>query len=189
MAKAVAKAVIGLNPITAWDIMLPLVFLYNFLRFKKAREIFTINYLFTKKLALEAAFDMIKKSQSKEEVIARIKDKTSNTLAADKKGIYSIKIRQRQMKEIDLLIDHYYKLLNAEGKDYASMVKNAYQTKKHYTAFLGQLKRDEKEVNKAARRTLSTPMASEIVAKMEETTDRIRMAEVEKIFRTNERVV
>ncbi len=182
LAKAVAKAVIGTNPLTAWDVMIPLVFLYNFLRFKRAREIFTTNFLFTKKLALEAAFDTITKNQSKQEAMARIKDKTGQVLASDKKGIYSIKIRQRQMKEIDLLIDHYWKLLNAEGKDYASMVRNAYRTREQYSAFLEQLKITEKEVNRAARQTLKTTTALGIIAKMEETAEQIRMARVEKIF-------
>lgn len=184
LAKAVAKAVIGPNPVGAWDIVIPLVFLYNFLRFKRAREIFTLNFLFTKKLALEAAFDMIKKGESREEAIIRIKDKTSNILASDKEGIYSSKIRQKQMKEIDLLIDHYCKLLRAEDRDYASMVRSTYQTRKHYTNFLGQLIRAEKEVNRAARQAVGTTAAPAIISRMEEAVDRIRASEVEKIFTT-----
>ena len=184
LAKSVARAVIGTHAVTAWDIMIPIVFIYNFLRFKRAREIFTLNFLFTKKLALQAAFDMIKKGQSKQEVVARIKDKTSDLLASDKKGIYSIKIRQKQMKEMDLLIDHYYKLLNAEGKDYSSMLRNAYHTQQDCAAFWGQIQGAEKEVNRAARQTLGTTSASEIVSKMEETVQSIRTAEVEKIFAT-----
>jgi len=156
LAKAVTSAVIESKPITVWEIMIPILFLLSFLRFKRTREIFTLNFLFTKKLALEAAFDMIKKGMSKEVVIKRIKEKTSNILAQDNKGIYSIKIRQRQLKEINLLIDHYYKLLNAEGKSYASMLKNAYQTHERYVTFLGQLGRAEKEVNRAAAQTVRT---------------------------------
>lgn len=186
LAKAVAKAVIEQGPLTVWEITIPIIFLFNLIRFKRAREIFTLNFLFTKKLALEAAFDMIKKNQSKEETKARIKAKTSNILASDKGRVYSSKIRQRQMKEIDLLIDYYYKLLTAEGKDYASMVRNAYQTREDYVAFLGQLKQNEKEVNRAARQTVRTTSASEIVSKMEEAAERIRKAQVERIFRTNE---
>jgi hypothetical protein len=182
LAKAVAKAVIGPNPVGAWDVLIPLVFLYNFLRFKRAREIFTLNFLFTKKLALEAAFDMIKNEENKEAVMTRVKDKTSNILASDKEGIYSIKIRQKQMKEIDLLIDHYCKLLGAEDKDYASMVRNAYKTRKDYIVFLGQLSRAEKEVNNAARQTVRMTTAPGIISKMEEAADRIRSSQVEKIF-------
>jgi hypothetical protein len=182
LAKTVAKAVIGQNQAGVWDILIPIVFLLNFLRFKRAREIFALNFLFTKKLALQAAFDMINKGQSREESLGQIKNKTSHILASDKNGIYSIKIRQKQMKEIELLIDHYDRLLNAEGKDYPSMVKNAYKTRKDYTAFLKQLEEVEKEVNRAATQTLRTSSAPEIVTKMEGATERIRAAEVERIF-------
>jgi len=182
LAKTVANVVIGQNPVSVWDVLIPIVFLFSFLKFKRAREAFTLNFMFTKKLALEAAFDMIKKGETKEEAMARIKDKTSHILASDQKGIYSVKIRQKQMREIDLLIDHYHRLLHAEGKNYPSMVKNAYGSWKDYAAFLKQLEQAEKEVNRAAMQTLRTSSAPEIVSRMEETTDRVRTAEVERIF-------
>ena len=123
VAKAVARSVIGQNPVTAWDVLIPIVFVFNVLKFKRAREIFTLNFLFTKKLALQGAFDMIKTGQSREDALAQIRNRTSEILASDKKGIYSIKIRQKQMREVELLLDHYYRLLNADGKDYRSMVR------------------------------------------------------------------
>lgn len=182
LAKTVANGVIGQNPVGVWDVLIPIVFLFNFLSFKRARETFALNFMFTKKLALEAAFNMIKRELNKEEAMTQIKDKTSQILASDKKGIYSVKIRQKQMREIELLIDHYYRLLNAEGKDYATMVKNTYKNRKDFAAFIMQLEQVEKEVNRAATQTLRTSSAPDIVSKMEEATDRMRAAEVERIF-------
>lgn len=183
LAKAVASEVIESNPITVWEIMMPFIFIYNILRFKRAREIFTLNFLFTKKLGLEAALEMIKKGQPRQDVIAKIEDKTNDILASDKKGVYSDKIRQNQLKEIELLIDHYLKLLEAEGKDYPSLIKNAYKTQGNYTNFLHQLKHAEKEVNRAALQTLGkTQTASEMVSAIEKAADRMRMAEADKIF-------
>jgi hypothetical protein len=182
LAKTVANAVIGQNQVAVWDVLIPIVFLFNFLKFKRAREIFALNFLFTKKSALEAAFNMLKKGETKEEAIARVKEKTGEILASDQKGIYSSKIRQRQMREIDLLFDHYCKLLNAEGKDYATMVKNTYLDRKDYTAFVEQLELVEREVIRAATQTVGTSSASGIASKMEETTERIRRAEIETIF-------
>jgi hypothetical protein len=182
LAKRLAKTVIEQPPITAWEVLIPIVFLYNFLRFKRARETFALNFLFTKKLALEAAFGMIRKGETKEVAMTRIKEKTGQILASDQKGIYSSKIRQKQMREIELLIDHYCKLLNAEGKDYATMVKNTYTDRKDYTGFVEQLEQVEKEVIRAATQTLGTSSASGVASKMEEATDRMRAAEVERIF-------
>jgi hypothetical protein len=183
-AKTLANAVIGQNPVAVWDVLIPIVFLFNFLKFKRARETFALNFMFTKKLALEAAFDMIKKGENKEAAMTRIKEKTGQVLASDQKGIYSSKIRQRQMREIDLLIEHYSRLLNAEGRDYETMVKNTYMDRKNYTVFVKQLEQVEKEVIRAATQTLGNSSASGIASKMEETTERIRRAEIETIFGT-----
>jgi len=183
LAKAVASAVIETPTLSVWEVTIPIIFLFNFLRFKRARETFSLNFLFTKKLALEAAFEMVDKGKTKEEAKIQIREKTGNILAADKKGIYSSKIRQRQINEIELLVDHYSKLLQAEGKDYPAMVKNAYRTQGEFAAFLKELQRAEKAVNQAAIQTIGTHSAEQIVSKMEEIPERIRMAETEKIFR------
>lgn len=183
LAKATALELIETQPISAWEVMIPFIFIYNVLRIKRAREVFILNFLFTKRLALEAALNMMKKSKPRQEVISEIENKTSKVLASDKKGIYSERIRQKQMREIDLLLEHYLKLLDAEGKDYPSLVKNVYKTKENYTRFLNQLKQAEKEVNRAALQTLErTEIAYQIASGMEKAADRIRTAEAEKIF-------
>ena len=182
LAKTVASAVIGQSPVTVWDVLIPIVFVFNVLKFKRAREIFTLNFLLTKKLALQGAFDMTKTSQSREDALAQIRNRTSEILASDKKGIYSIKIRQKQMREVELLLDHYYRLLNADGKDYSSMVRNAYSTRKDFVAFVKQLEGIEKEVNRAAGQTVKTASAPDIISKMEEATAWLRAAEAEDIF-------
>ena len=187
VAKAVARRVIGQNPVTVWDVLIPIVFVFNVLKFKRAREIFTLNFLFTKKLALQGAFDMIKTGQNREDALSQIRDRTSQILASDKKGIYSIKIRQKQMREMELLLDHYFRILNAEGKDYVSMVKHAYGTRQNFAAFVKELEGIEKEVNRAAGQTVKTASAPDIILKMEESTARLRAAEAENIFpSTNE---
>ncbi len=182
LANAVASAVIGRSPVTAWDVLIPIVFVFNVLKFKRAREIFTLNFLFTKKLALQGAFDMVKKGQSREDALGQIRDRTSQVLASDKKGIYSNKIRQKQMREMELLLNHYVRLLNAEGKDYGAMVKHAYPTRKDFVAFVKELEGIEKEVNRAAGQTVGTTSAPDIVSRMEETAGRLRAAQVDSIF-------
>ena len=124
----------------------------------------------------------ITQGQGKEEAMVRIKEKTKEILASNSKEIYSQKIRQKQLKEMDLLIDHYRKLLEAEGKDHASMVKNVYHTRENYHAFLARLKQAEKEVNIAAQQMVKVATASDFVSKMEKATERIRAARAEKIF-------
>ncbi|MFQ6121573.1 MAG: NF038143 family protein [Dehalococcoidales bacterium] len=183
LAKAVAKRVVKMPDVTVWVFMIPFVFLFNFLRYKRASEAFVLNFLFTKKLALEAAVDIVKEGLPRQDAIARINDKTSGILASDTRGIYSEKIRVKQMYEINLLLDHYLKLLEAEGKSYRSLVKNAYQTRDNYQAFLQQLTVAEKAVNRVALQTVGrTETARELISGMEEATERIRTGEAEIIF-------
>ncbi len=182
VAKAVARSVIGEHSVTVWDVLIPIVFLLNFLRIKRAKEVFALNFLFTKKLALQGAFDMIKTGQSREDALVQIRNRTSEILASDKKGIYSIKIRQKQMREMELLLNHYGRLLNADGRDYGAMVKHAYQNRRDFVAFVKELEGIEKEVNRAAGQTVKTASAPDIIIKMEEATARLKAAEVENIF-------
>jgi len=182
LAKAVAYSVVETKPVTAWEILVPILFLMNLFQLKRSRETFSLNFLFTKKLALEAAFSRIDRGKSREEAREEIKEKTGSILAADRKGLYSTKIRQKQMKEMDLLIDHYTRLLEADGKDHPSMVRNAYQTRENYVAFLRELEEVEKEVYQAATQTVKTSSAREIASRMEEATARIRRGELDRVF-------
>jgi hypothetical protein len=186
LAKATALAVLKADSISVWEVTIPFIFILNYMKLTKTREIATQNFLFTKKLALDGALDMTRKGQTRKEVMFRIVDKTGIILAADEKGIYSEVIRQRQLQEIDLLIDHYCKLLGTEGEDYTSLVMTGYQSRQEYTAFLEELKRAEKEVSLAASETLGTQADLEKVSTIEETRERVRMAEVEKVFGTTE---
>ncbi len=182
LAKAIASAVIEVKPVSAWEVLIPILFILRFFQIKRSKETFTLNFLFTKKLALEAAFAMAEKRKGKEEAQEQIKEKTGKILAGDKAGLYSSKIRQKQMKEMDLLIDHYGRLLEAEGEDYPSMVRNAYRTRERYVTFLEELEEAEKEVYQAATQTVKRSSAREFASKMEEATVRVRRAELAWLF-------
>jgi hypothetical protein len=162
--------------------MIPVIFILNYAKMKQSREVFIQNQMFTKKMALDAALDMQKKDASKETVMTQIQTKTKELVSSVPGGIYSDDIRRQQLKEIDLLVDHYTRLLNAAGKDYASLVTHAYQTATDYSSFLEALKSAENEVMGAARRTLGDQTDMETAAKIESITANMRTAEVKKIF-------
>ena len=183
LAKAVARRVVKMPDVTIWAFMMPFVFVFIFIRYKRANETFVLNFLFTKKLALDAARDIIKEGQSRQGVLAGIDDKTRDILTSDKMGIYSEKIRRQQMNEINLLLDHYLKLLDAQGNNYQSLVKNAYQARDNYEAFLHELTLMEKAVNRAAIQTVgATETAHELVSGMEKAAEIVRTEQAEKIF-------
>ena len=182
MAKSVALSLIKPKPLTVWDIMIPVIFILNFIKLKHSREIFIQNQIFTNTLALEATRDRFKKSQSRQDVLEAIKKKTKDLVSSVPDGIYSEEIRREQLKEIDFLMDHYGKLLQAHGDDYGALVVNAYQRLEHYLDFLDQLRQAEKEVNISALHTLSDRGDPALVSRMEEASDRVRKDSALNIF-------
>jgi len=185
VARLVALKAIKPKPFSVWEVLIPILFILGYMRSKEQREIFAQNLLFTKKTALEAAYNIIKKAHSRESEELRIKKKTDELLRALPDNVYSEAIRQEQLNEINLLIDHYCKLLSADGKDYSELITNTYQDREAYEAFQETLKRAENKVTQAARQTLGGNADSAMAERIGKTTDAVRAAEIDKIFRSN----
>ena len=188
MARKVALSLIRPKPLTVWEIMIPVIFILNYVKLKHSREIFIQNQMFTKKMALDAALDMRKKDVPKESVMAQIDARTKELVASVPGGIYSDDIRLQQLNEIDLLIDHYGFLLNASGTDYSSLVTKAYQTAAAYSSFLDALQAAEKAVMKAAHRTLGSKADTATAAKIESISASLRAAEVKNLYSPQSRL-
>ena len=182
VAKSVALEAIRPKPFSVWEVLIPIIFILGYMRSKEQREIFIQNLLFTKKMALEAAFEMLKRNRPKETVMHRIASETESLLSSFPNDVYSDTIRQQQIKEIDLLIDHYCKLMQVEGNDYAALVVNAYQTVADYTGFQDQLTLAERRVTQAARETLGQKTDDKMATRIEKAADRFRQQEVATIY-------
>lgn len=183
IGNSVALRVIEAKPIGVWEFLIPVVFILHFMRNKQSREVFIQNYMFTKLQALDAAFNMLKKGLSREDALSAIQEKTRALLTAPQtREIYSETIRQQQINEMDLLFDHYRKLLGAEGQDYDTLARHAYGIRKDYLLFHQQLTSVEKKVSDAARQTLGPKADVEALARIEKTTEDVRLARIEKIF-------
>ena len=187
VAKSVAMQAIKPKPFSVWEVLIPIVFILGYMRSKEQREIFTQNLMFTKKMALEAAFEMLRKDHSKETVMGRIASETENLLSSIPNGVYSEAIRQQQTGEIDLLIDHYCRLMRADGDDYHALVAGAYQSEQDYREFQDKLTEAEKNVTQAARETLGGQTDDEMAARIEAVTEKIRQQEVEMIYHSHSR--
>ncbi len=182
IAASVARAVFRPKPFSVWEFMIPVIFILTYMKNKQTRELFIQNFLFTKKLALQAAFNMIVKGWSRDKAQTQIEQKTGRVLEGENQDIYSDKIRREQFKEIELLVDYYAKLLTAEGNDYSSLVLCAYAQRENYKTFLAQLESAEKAVFDAARQTLAENVDLDALSKIESATQRARAAEVARIF-------
>ena len=55
IARLIALKVIKPKPFTVWEVLIPILFIFGYMKSKEQREIFAQNLLFTKKLALSHA--------------------------------------------------------------------------------------------------------------------------------------
>ena len=184
IARSVALAVIQPKPLSVWEVVIPILFIFGYMKSKETREVFAQNVLFTKKMAMKAALDMLKKGQTRESVMDRIRSKTREMISEIPGGIYSAEIRREQLKEIDLLVDHYCRLLNSEGEDYDSLVFNAYRTPQRLTDYFEQLQKAEESVGRAAHNTLGSNADTPTLDRMNAALRNIRLKFTEKIFNT-----
>lgn len=179
-ARNLATGVIVRRPIILWHILIPFMFIFRILSMKRETETFAQNFLFIRKLALDAALN-ITKGEDRQARIARIEKETRDRL--DSQKLYSTRLHRGQMTVVDLLIDFYSKLLNAEGSKYDALVKNAYHCRSNYEAFQKQLTLAEKEVDNAVLVVLGEAYGAweEILTK-QTVIDQLREKERDRIF-------
>lgn len=181
-ANSLFKSIRAPRQISVWEVLMPIFLVFNYARAKADRDTFVQNVLFTKELALKAARDMVMKGRTKDAVTAPIGERTRALLESVPEGIYSEQIRQKQLLEIDLLIDHYGRLFQADGSDFDSLVLSAYGGRADYAAFLEQLKAAEHDVNLASLQTVGPRGDPEFVSKLEDSTHTFRTLTSDRIF-------
>ncbi len=182
LAQAVANRVVDKPLMSAWMILIPIVFVQYLLSARELRDVakvFVREFMLTKRLALEAALEMARGAMPKEDALAGqlSAEWGSEAEPAEKE------IRAKQRAEIELLIDHFTRLLAADGDSYPALVRNAYRGRADYAAFLERLHRAESEINRAAVRAFATTEGfEETIAKTETVTRKLRWEETDALF-------
>jgi len=185
-ARAVALGVVVKRPLTAWHFLIPGMFIFDFLRRTSEIKRYSDLFLTPRKLALAAALDICKGEDRKNKLF-RIEEEIGQWLVSLK--LYSARLQLRQMEAMQVLIDHYSKLLNVEGNSYHSLVENAYKTRENYEAYLSRLASTEREIDRAiAEMKAETQDIWERLQREQLQVDDLRKKEVNKIFSTMRQV-
>jgi hypothetical protein len=145
-AKNVALQIRALKPQPLWHLLIPFKFLLEFFAAKQEVDRFADSFLMPRKLALDAAHQFVM-GEDRDRVLASVGNHLRNWLSEQK--LFSRPVYQKLMAEVDVLIDHYVKLLQAEGNSYEVLVRNAYQTREPYAALLQELSTLEKAIDEA----------------------------------------
>ena len=167
-----------------WRIIVFPFFLYDFIRYRRRLQVLRKNLFFTKQFALEAVKHI---HQGKERIweIRQIEIQTKDTLDKEKKGFYTEKIRNRQLREIEFLIGHYLELLSTNQPGYKDSVKATYTSKGSFLAFLNRLQKFEEEVIQAAITTMRKGTKKERrlwFEKVRAATKKVRLNAADKIY-------
>ncbi|MGD2124539.1 MAG: NF038143 family protein [Desulfobacteraceae bacterium] len=184
-ANKIARTLIDANRERSWwmIILLPL-FLVDTIRYKKDLFLTRKNFLFTRRLAFNAAKEIFRGEHHGTQM-RLIEVKTKEILDRQKKGYYTEKVRRKQLHEIELLIEHYLKLLKSDKNSYEEMIRVTYGSKQNYLSFLNKLQKAEQEVLQAAIKTMSKGSKHERLTwfgKVGRAFKQARMEEAEEIF-------
>ena len=167
-----------------WRVIVFPFFLYDFIRYRRRLQVLRKNLFFTRQFALDAGKNI---HQGKERAweIRRVEIKTRDILDKEKKGFYTDKIRNKQLKEIEFLVNHYLDLLGSNQPGCKDAIKAKYTSKGSYLKFLNSLQKVEEEVIQAAVQTMREGTKKERrlwFDKVRAATKKIRMEEAEKIY-------
>ena len=132
IAREVALGVTVTRPSSIWHAMIPFMFIFDFLKRTGTIRRYSQKFMFPRRHALLAAVD-ITRGEGTEGPL-----KSSN--------LQSSGLPKNQMALVNLLKDHYVKLLEVDGDTYGSLVRNAYRDRGDYEAFLSRLAQAEMEV-------------------------------------------
>ena len=145
-AREVTIGVLYLRPLSAWHYLIPGMFIFDFLRRISAIRKYTETFMFPRKLALQAARDL-SAGKARGAIDPQLETEIKNWLAALQ--LDSPDLIKAQKETVDLLIDHYVKLLQAEGESYYDLIQNAYSSREAFEAHLRDITAAENEVNRA----------------------------------------
>lgn len=144
-AREVTLGVVISRPPSAWHYIIPGMFIFDFLHRGSAIRQYTRHFMFPRKLAVDAARAIV---QGEEKASANSHIEADASAWLNSLNLYSPDLLQAHVAFIDVLIDHYSRLLNAQGDSYSQLIEDAYQKRDNFQAFLKEITAAEQEVDR-----------------------------------------
>ncbi len=179
-AYRVARQVLQKPKISVWLVLIPILFLYyahKIQQYKAAVHDFSKGLTRSKFLALDSA---------KEEIDSGRKNEDYNeAFSSDdlKNSPNVMRVKDKQIAEVELLKYHYKKLLCQQGSSYQDLIRKTYRTAAEYRRFLKELVRAEEEVNEAVLRAYHPEKeARDVTKRMQKAALALREEELPTFF-------
>ena len=145
-AREVTLGVMIHRPLPALLYIIPGIFIIEYLRRGTAIRRYTQTFMFPRKLALKAARDLINGYESSS-VDTRIENEMNAWLESHR--LLYPDISRAQKTSVEVLIDHYTRLLQTHGESYFDLIEGAYKSRYDFKEYLNQIAAAEKEVDRA----------------------------------------
>ena len=144
-AREVTLGAIVARPPSAWFALIPGMFIIDYLRRGSAIRKFAKHFMFPRKLAVDAARAIIQ-GEDEASVRSNVEKDTGAWLSG--LSLYSEELLKAHLALLDVLIEHYSALLNAEGDSYYLLVGAAYQNRENLKSCLENITTAENEVDR-----------------------------------------
>lgn len=174
-AHSVAMTVIDKPKLSIWMILIPIIFIHFFYRFKKftqGRNEFARQFMITRKRSLEEAAASLEDDR-RPDVEALVKMSSSPSPTHADYGEW-----------LKVLLDHYRQLLRSEGDSIEALIRSSYKTRTNYLLFINQLNRVERQFDTALKPFLreTTQGVDGIVTAIEKRCEELRRKDAETFF-------
>ena len=144
-AREVTLGAIVARPPSAWFYFIPGMFIIDYLRRGSAIRKYAKHFMFPRKLAVDAARAIIQ-GEDEASVRSNVEKDTGAWLSA--LSLYSEELLKTHLALLDVLIEHYSALLNAEGDSYYLLVGAAYQNRENLQSCMENITTAENEVDR-----------------------------------------
>jgi len=144
-AREVTLGAIVAKPPSAFFYLIPGMFIIDYLRRGSAIRKYSQHFMFPRKLAVDAARSII---QGEEESSVRVHVENDTQAWLSSLNLFSDDLLKIHMVLLDVLIEHYSALLNAEGDSYYLLVEDAYQNRENFQWILQKITKAENEVDR-----------------------------------------
>lgn len=145
-AREVTIGVIYLEPPSAWYYLIPGMFIIDFLRRTTAISRYSKHFMFPRNLALDAARDFLN-GEDRIRIDQHVENSIEKWLRS--LNLYSTELTRAQKAAVDLLTEHYTRLLDAEGTGYHELIEQAYPSRSAFENHLRALTAAENEIDRA----------------------------------------
>ena len=144
-ARTLAIYIRSKMPQPKWHLLIPFKFLYEFLSTRRLGDDLFRNAMFFKIMALKSTYRLYM-DENPQSLRQEFSDKLQEKL--ETLNLNTSKVQEKYVELIDLFVEHYYRLMPAQGKSYKELLKNGYDgNASEYEDFLGKAAEIEKEID------------------------------------------